>query len=73
MSKQQKKMHNYSLVYSESTFEDKVNLNKRRIREISSKLFVLTDQTNQNSTLKQKLASQHKEEMDFYIKKSRQP
>jgi len=52
MSKQQKKMHNYSLVYSESTFEDKVNLNKRRIREISSKLFVLTDQTNQNITLK---------------------
>ena len=45
--KQEKKMHNYSLVYSESTQEDNINLSRRRIRELSSKLFVLTDHNNQ--------------------------
>ena len=30
--KQEKKMHNYSLVYSESSREDNINLIKRRIR-----------------------------------------
>ena len=49
--KQEKTMHNYSLVYSESTREDNINLSRRRIRELSSKLFVLTDNSNKNNSI----------------------
>ncbi len=66
-------MHNYSLVYSESTQEDNINLSKRRIRQLSSKLFILTDHNNQINIINQQLASKRKVEMDFYKQKSRQP